>query len=269
MSYREYAPHPALAPYVKCFWTLERDLRGLENGFDILPDSFIEVLFNSTDVYQRENGAELVRLPPCYWVGLQDKPFRLHARGRLMTVGIRFYAWGFHPLLGSSPMDMPNQINPLDASWEPVCEQVFAAVRSAPHEQAVGILQNHLLTYTDQMTISDAARVLSEHPTFETVEELARRCFLSRRQLERQFLKLAGTSPKAVARRRRFEQARDMLCNEPSANLSALASTCGYADQAHLCREFRVFSNRTPGQFAASLRGVQRSMRYGVARVEK
>ncbi|HEY0778385.1 MAG TPA: helix-turn-helix domain-containing protein, partial [Gemmatirosa sp.] len=73
------------------------------------------------------------------------------------------------------------------------------------------------------------------------------------RHLERQFRALAGVTPKAYARRARFERVRDRLWVDPHTGLSALAVDCGYADQAHLTREFRAFAGAPPARWAAGL----------------
>jgi AraC-like DNA-binding protein len=62
-----------------------------------------------------------------------------------------------------------------------------------------------------------------------------------------------GGSPKSLARLARFEEARDLLWRYPDVDLPGLAQICGYTDQAHLTREFKRFSNRTPRQFVTEL----------------
>jgi AraC-like DNA-binding protein len=72
-----------------------------------------------------------------------------------------------------------------------------------------------------------------------------------------------------MARRLRFEQARDHLCRDPPADLAALAYDCGYTDQAHFGREFKRFSNRTPRQFIAEMLATHQLLRSaGVAFIQ-
>ena len=57
--------------------------------------------------------------------------------------------------------------------------------------------------------------------------------------------------------------------NGRTVGLAALAHECGYTDQAHLNREFRRFSNRTPRQFVTDLLATHELLRgAGVAFVQ-
>jgi Domain of unknown function (DUF6597) len=50
---REYPIHPALAPYVKCVWSLESDTPVHGSGRErILPDSCVELVFHFHDPYR-------------------------------------------------------------------------------------------------------------------------------------------------------------------------------------------------------------------------
>jgi transcriptional regulator GlxA family with amidase domain len=80
------------------------------------------------------------------------------------------------------------------------------------------------------------------------IDRLARAAGLSRRQMERRFLETVGLTPKRLARIVRFQHAVRVL--ESAARPGACtmtAAACGYADQAHLIRDFRELAGTTPG----------------------
>jgi len=70
------------------------------------------------------------------------------------------------------------------------------------------------------------------------------------RTLERKFKRSSGFTVKDVSGLIRFEQVRNHLWHYPGANLAGLAHELGYADQAHLSREFKRYSGTTPATFA-------------------
>jgi AraC-like DNA-binding protein len=89
------------------------------------------------------------------------------------------------------------------------------------------------------------------------IEELARRLGCSRRHLARRFAEDVGATPKQAARLIRFEAARrrvqaaagaDRLvaAGADRAPLARIAAECGYADQAHMAREFRELAGAPP-----------------------
>jgi AraC-like DNA-binding protein len=272
MHYQEFSPSPTLRDYIKCFWIMERDFQPLHDAVDVLPDSYSEVIFNFGDACQIGDGQSSLVLPACYRVGLFDQPFRLYARGLLKTIGVRFYAWGFHPLFGAStPEQSPvaDIFYLLDRGWHRLAGEL-RQVLAQGDAGAIAYLDAYLVEQSNALRLP-ADHLLTDLPTWiqpseqTTVDVWADANHLSRRQLERRFQKMVGLSPKALARRVRFERSRDQLCRQPESDLATLAHAYGYADQAHFGRDFKHFTHRTPGQFVLEIRDMPEALRYGVA----
>ncbi|MBA3873573.1 MAG: AraC family transcriptional regulator [Anaerolineae bacterium] len=271
MKYQEYPPHPLLADAVCCFWTSERDLRELQGSIDVLPDTYIEIIFNS-GADQIDDGQSTINMPDCYVVGLLDKPFRLLGQSLLKTVAVRFYAWGFYPLVG---IDLQREqiIQPLGGEWQVLALEIHDALECDGEQAAINILQEHLLKQAYALQgrtngVQNLSQVLYQQQGRAKINVVATDEFISQRQLERRFKALIGITPKALSRKLRFQQVRDELSQHPQTDLSTLAQDFGYADQAHLNREFKTFSNRTPGQFAAEMHNIREELRFGVAFTE-
>jgi transcriptional regulator GlxA family with amidase domain len=73
------------------------------------------------------------------------------------------------------------------------------------------------------------------------------------RQLERLFVERIGYGPKVFARVMRVQHAVGSLASRAPGSLASwarFAVECGYADQAHLIREFRALAGVTPRVYA-------------------
>jgi AraC-like DNA-binding protein len=79
------------------------------------------------------------------------------------------------------------------------------------------------------------------------VEELARDLGWSRRHLAAQFRDAVGFAPKAMARVIRFEHTLERL--RAGEALADVAYDAGYADQAHLNRDFHALSGLAPTEY--------------------
>ncbi|MGY1673099.1 helix-turn-helix domain-containing protein [Geodermatophilus sp. SYSU D00710] len=84
------------------------------------------------------------------------------------------------------------------------------------------------------------------------VAEIARRVGWSERHLTGRFRAETGLGPKEAARVVRFDRARRALATRPRPGLADLAATTGYADQAHLTREWRAFTGLPPQRWLAA-----------------
>jgi AraC-like DNA-binding protein len=83
------------------------------------------------------------------------------------------------------------------------------------------------------------------------VAALAKALGVTGRHLERCFQCHVGLSPKVYCRLARFHHLRTLLEVPRRPDWSHLACECGYYDQAHLIREFRHFTGRTPNGYRA------------------
>ena len=77
------------------------------------------------------------------------------------------------------------------------------------------------------------------------ISSLAERLGWSRKHLASGFSNAIGIGPKTLSRIVRFNRALG-LSRQPTADWADIAADCGYADQAHLVREFRDLAGETP-----------------------
>ncbi|HEX4657931.1 MAG TPA: AraC family transcriptional regulator [Streptosporangiaceae bacterium] len=87
----------------------------------------------------------------------------------------------------------------------------------------------------------------ASHPC---VEQLAAVTGLPVRRLQRLFAEYVGVGPKWVMRRARLHEAAERADRGLDVAWAELASDLGYADQAHLTREFTAMIGVPPGRYA-------------------
>lgn len=78
------------------------------------------------------------------------------------------------------------------------------------------------------------------------IAAIAERLDWSRKHLSQRFREEIGISPKQLARMFRFNRVLALSAASARPDWAELAADCGYADQAHLTREFAEFTGTTP-----------------------
>lgn len=71
----------------------------------------------------------------------------------------------------------------------------------------------------------------------------------TRQHLVRRFREQIGLGPKTVARILRLHQAATLMVRPSAPAWATIAHHCGYADQAHLNRDFRALTGMTPSAY--------------------
>lgn len=127
------------------------------------------------------------------------------------------------------------------------------------HESAARLLEDWLVDRVGGIVAADPeaehARRLVEladgDPELLRVDDLARRLAMSERAVQRIARTHVGMSPVAMIRRRRLQEAAARVREERGVDLASIAADLGYADHAHLTREFRRVLGFTPTVYRA------------------
>jgi AraC-like DNA-binding protein len=90
---------------------------------------------------------------------------------------------------------------------------------------------------------------IASHPELMTVAALVKQSGLSVRPPQRLFRDYVGVSPKWILRRHRLQEAALQLERGAHVGLADLAAALGYSDHAHLTRDFKMATGRTPSTF--------------------
>lgn len=256
MQHQEVAPPAALQDTIKCFWHTSRGFGELPSVFEVVPDGYAEIVFLFGSPCRISTPAGWLPLPSPFLMGLRNRPVLLTAQNQLEIIGIRCFPWTVFELLGLPAGLEGGQLlaHPL-AQLQPVLQHWLRAGRvgEALAEVAQYFLATRSPVGSDRLLTKAGGALLSAHGTLP-VRQVAAAAHATVRTLERKFKQATGYTVKDVAGLMRFEQARNHLWLHPAANLAGLAHELGYADQAHLSREFKRYSGTTPAAFARKAR---------------
>lgn len=253
MQHHEIEPPPELADAIKGFWYLRIDFARLPaEGFEVLPDGDTEIIFYFGDTCSIELNGRLQPLPSPFMVGLMGQPMVLHSSGTVDIIGIKCFPWAVYGLLAlpAGKGGLRTFTHPIAALQPRLAPTVAAGrVTDALEELKQYFLQAQY-TLGSSPLLAKAGAALNQSGGALPVSGVAAAAHATVRTLERQFKQAAGHTVKDVSALMRFEQVRNRLLHRPDTPLAALAQELGYADQAHLSREFKRYSGATPAAFA-------------------
>jgi len=116
--------------------------------------------------------------------------------------------------------------------------------------------------FDKQTVLRRAVRMMTEHIEFRVdLSELCASLQISRRRLERMFLKETGRSPAATYLDIRLEAARDQLFYS-SNSIGHIAEVTGFQSDAHFCRAFRKRFGAPPSMVRRNFQADRRSKYY-------
>jgi AraC-like DNA-binding protein len=188
--------------------------------------------------------------------GLYDSYVVTSSRGLSSGIQLSLDPVGAHLILGVPMAEVANRIVPLPdllgRSADTLAERLAGTSDPAGRAAIVdGFLHRRLASARPAAPqVVHAWRRLVQTHGGTGVAALADELGWSRRHLVGRFREQVGLPPKTVARILRFERAYG-YAGRPGVSWARVAYECGYADQAHLIREFREFTGATPGEVAA------------------
>lgn len=250
LHYAEIFPPPLLQRHVECFWTL-RSGSEATRSIRILPDGCMDLIFNFADPI-RNPETRTVNSFAMFVVGNMTH-FSLAATAwRFDLLGIRFKPGGMYPFLNQPLFYLTDRIVEGNVLGTHLGDRLYDRIADLKSDQErIETLQTALLwrlrQFSDHDRIIDfSVRQILSHEGTTRIDQLARRCGISQRQLERKFKVRVGLSPKQLSQIVRFRHAQLAVKHNPTMSLLNLAYDFGYFDHAHLTRDFRRFAGITP-----------------------
>ncbi len=240
-DHQRHDPSPPVARFVSWYWAVSWDLGDEAHVQHVLGHPVVNLVFQ----HDRANLAGVLR-------GMTGRELR----GRGWALGAMFRPAGFRPLV-DAPMSRLTD------------REVAPGTILGPGADALHTVLQAADGWTERLQELDdflAQRLPAEpQPSEETsaiVEHIAADRSLVRvdqvagfygigiRQLQRQFADHVGVSPKWVIQRYRLFDAAEAAARGDAVNWSALAAKLGYADQAHMVRNFTAAVGLPPDRYA-------------------
>jgi AraC-like DNA-binding protein len=242
-----HPPSAALAPFATYLWTVEWDLPpGRRHVQRILPNPSVHLTF--------EPDRSRVTGP----LRRSTDGYELTGRGRV--VGVRFRPGGARPWLSGPVAALADREVPVTAMAQVDAAAVAARVQEASDGAAAAALVDGVLAplcpppdpAVDRA--DELVRLVDAEPAIRRVEDLAARLATTPRTLQRFCAEWIGVGPKELVRWARLHEAAGRAAAGP-VDWAALAVELGYADQAHLVRDFTRVVGEPPARYARAETG--------------
>ncbi|MGX1952686.1 helix-turn-helix domain-containing protein [Streptomyces anulatus] len=253
-------PAPALRRYVDSY--VGFDLRGLPAGVHCgTPSRALTAVISLSVPLELsasvDGGAPVTRFSSVAG-GLMCRSVAIHHDGRQQGVQLSLTPLGARAIYGVPAAELAQRLVPLDELLGALAVELVDRLRAATTWterftaldelllRAVGRCAGGDRAPRERPEVAEAWRRLVAARGCVRVGAIAAELGWSRRYLTERFRGEMGLSPKTFARVLRFEHAHELAAAQDPLPWADVASVSGYADQAHLVRDWREFTNRTP-----------------------
>lgn len=250
-----YRPAGRLGSYVRAFQVFSVTA---PTGVSVLDfggaDVSVPVCFGDPVLVEDWAGAEV---PSAAVVGPRRQAVWLRFPGAVDQVNISFFPGAAGAFTGLPMPELVGRMASPDEVWPRDFQQAVAELEPLSPERRVAGLADLLLARLEPgreppPQVREAVRLIRARRGRVTVRWLADQLNLSISQLERGFARHVGVGPKLLARQTRVCALAAEALGPASPGWALLAARYGYADQAHLAREFRELIGLTPSRFAGA-----------------
>ena len=266
MHFSSHQPPPELAPWVRSIWCAGGGKADFGAPDPIVPDGCVEIVFNLADPFADRRGPQPLQLI----AGQMTAPVTAVATGSVDLIGVRFRPGRAGAALRTPAGELRDRL--VDASAVVGgAGELRAALRHLPRERRLSHLTAVLARrlgarpMPDTSTVDHALVLIASQRGNVAIERVASEVGITRRHLERRFHEEVGLGAKQLARITRVHAVLRALREQPLSSGAEIAAACGYSDQAHMIRECKALTGRTPARLTTSVRSLARLMREAAA----
>lgn len=253
-SFRIIKPTPELVPYIRYYWILKDDAV-LPVSERTLPVGCMQLVFHK--------GRQLLLLkenilqPKSFICGQSFDFSDVRSTGEIGMITVVFQPYTAKAFL-QVPLDSFCRQNISTGDMEDrELSDLAKKVEDTPDDDACirlieAFLLHRLMALSDfhLKRISTALLEINRQPQIN-ISRLADIACWSNKQFSRVFMEYVGTTPKDFMRIVRMQRALYKIQCNPVLPLVQVAYECGFTDQSHMIKEFKLFSGYTPTEYLA------------------
>lgn len=241
MHYTEFSPHSQLLPYIDCYWqAVGEESTGQTER--ILPDGCVDIILNLGENFYTDN--MVMTNENVYLVGTMTRCKQPSIHCGIKLFGIRFKPAAFAAFFNyTSLRAVTDNTIDFDKKLSPLPGKII--------REGIGYLNKFFLekfAVPRHSLFPVIAEMQQYHGTLP-VEMIAKRHFITGRQLERKFNEYLGVSPREFSSFVRYRFAVDEIKkNISQKSLQQIARECGYYDHAHLTHQVKKYTGLLPSE---------------------
>ncbi|HEV7268449.1 MAG TPA: helix-turn-helix domain-containing protein [Falsiroseomonas sp.] len=190
---------------------------------------------------------------PSFAAGLHAGPVLIRSDGAAACVQVNFRPLGAHRLFGGAMPQLADAMVDVEALFgtagRRLRERLGASAGWDARFDAIETFIAARLREAEAREVGHAWRLLAQSGGTARIGAIAEGIGWSRKRLHARFRAVIGLGPKPVARMMRFQVAC-RAARGRHAGWADVAAIAGYADQAHLARDFAELAGETPTAWA-------------------
>lgn len=255
---------PLLKKFINFFWIIDTTCEDINHK--VLPIKNIDLILNlsSNPTFISEEN-KLTSSGDIFFVGMTDKYKYnwINQKGQLKIIGISFFSTGLYPFLGIPLSEFKNKIINFELLKKKFSNELIDRIKiSLTLKDRLEIIENSLLKLLEEKRIMPVELIklfdnFCNYNSSISIELFCNKYGIHKRQLERNFNKYIGISPKSFLRINRFQDTTNQLLRGEYTVLSDLAYDNSYYDQMHFIKDFKTFTGSSPSQFINQRRSLK------------
>jgi AraC-like DNA-binding protein len=240
-SFDRYGPSPTVGRFVVWYWVITWDLPdGAIHDQHVVPHPVVNLSFMPDEIVV--NG-----------VCRRRQTRRLTGTG--WVIGVKFRPAGFRAFIDAPLSTLTDAVVPLTEVFGPDAGPLgTAVVAGGPGPATCQRIDDFLAQrcpsgrHPAEATAALVDQIATDR-SITRVDQLTELAGESPRRLQRRFADHVGVSPKWVIRRYRIYEVAERAASGAEIDWAALAADLGYADQAHLSRDFTSVFGVSPSRY--------------------
>ncbi len=254
MIYEHSAPSEVLSRYIKSYWLIDSEADTTSIREKIIPDGYPELIFHYGDPYRVNINGSWEAQGPHLIAGQIKNHFYLENTGKSGMIGVKLMPTALTTLFGLNMSSLTDCVSSLSILLPDFTRSLMQTPFSLERkEQFIQSFENLITEQLDKVstaleTTEMAVTEILKSKGNVSISAMCEQIEIGQRQLERQFSRAVGLTPKFYARIIRFAHIFELMKNGDN-TWSDLVYASGFFDQSHFIKNFKEFTGEDPSAY--------------------